>query len=144
MSTPLAVSTIVARFTQLKQLTDRANRLGELNRTLLACIPTELAAHVRLATVRDGCLVVQADGSTWAGQLRFKAPQILEKLQSLAEFRDIRSVRVRNAATISPPAVQPRAVMSGAGANALRRQAEETSDARLRAALERLARHGEA
>ena len=142
VSSPLNVSTIVARFAQLKQLTDRAKRLGELNQALLACIPSELVAHVQLATVRDDCVVIQAEGSTWAGQLRFKTPQILEKLKTHPEFREIRSIRVRNAPRLNPPPARPRAIMTDAGTLALRQQAHATTDERLRAALLRLARHG--
>ena len=145
MSAPLPILTIVTRFTQLKQLTDRATRLGELNCTLLACLPAALAPHVQLATVRDGCLVLHAEGSTWAAQLRFKAPQILEKLRALPDFSSVQSVRVRNVAKGNQSRVPVRrALMSQVGADALRLQATCTDDDRLRAALERLAQHGRA
>jgi hypothetical protein len=105
-------------------------------------VPPNLVAHVRLATVRDGCLVLQADGSTWAAQLRFKAPQILEQLRRLPDFSQVQSVRVRNAARAEPLERRPpRAVMSQAGGDALRSQAACTEDGPLRAALERLARN---
>ena len=143
MSTPLSVFDIVARFSQLKQLTERANRLRDLNQSLMSCVPPSLAPHVRLATVRDGCLVLQAEGSTWAAQLRFKTPEILEKLQAHPEFRDVRSVRVRNVADPRPKTVTPvRRHMSRAAAATLHREAQCTTDTKIRAALERLARHG--
>ena len=143
MSTPLSVFDIVARFSQLKQLTDKANRLREMNQSLLACVPAMLVEHVRLATVRDGCLVLQAEGSAWAAQLRFKTPEILEKIQSNPDFREVRSVRVRNVTDPKPRYLPPPHMhMSNAAAEALRAQASYTSDAALRAALERLARHG--
>lgn len=143
MSTPLSVFDIVARFSQLKQLTDKANRLREMNHSLLACVPAALVEHVRLATVRDGCLVLQAEGSTWAAQLRFKTPEILEKIQSNPDFREVRSVRVRNVTDPKPrERLRAHMQMSNAAADALREEASHTSDAALRAALERLARHG--
>lgn len=142
MSTPLSVFAIVSRFSQLKQLTDKANRLRELNASLMSCVPASLAQYVRLATVRDGCLVLQAEGSTWAAQLRFKTPEILEKLQAHPEFREVRSVRVRNVTEPRPKSVTPaRRHMTHAAAAALRQEAQCTSDGKLRAALERLARH---
>ena len=143
MSTPLSVLDIVSRFSQLKQLTERANRLRDLNQSLMSCVPPSLAQHVRLATVRDGCLVLQAEGSTWAAQLRFKTPEILEKLQAHPEFREVRSVRVRNVVEPRPRTVVPeRRHMSRAAAASLQQEAQCTTDKRLRAALERLARHG--
>lgn len=142
MSTPLSVFDIVSRFSQLKQLTDKAKRLRELNTSLMACIPPSLVQHVQLATVRDGCLVLQAEGSTWAAQLRFKTPEILEKLKSHPEFHEVRSVRVRNVTSPRPKTVTPpRRHMTQAAAAALRQEAECTTDSKLRAALERLARH---
>ena len=143
MSTPLSVFDIVARFSQLKQLTDKAHRLRELNESLMSCVPPSLVQHVRLATVRDGCLVLQAEGSTWAAQLRFKTPEILEKLQAHPEFREVRSVRVRNVVEPRPKTVAPqRRHMSREAAATLRHEAQCTTDGKLRAALERLARHG--
>ena len=143
MSAPLSVFDIVSRFSQLKQLTERANRLRDLNQSLMSCVPPSLVQHVRLATVRDGCLVLQAEGSAWAAQLRFKTPEILEKLQAHPEFRDVRSVRVRNVVDPRPKLVKPeRRHMSHAAAAALHKQAQCTTDAKIRAALERLARHG--
>ena len=142
MSTPLSVSDIVARFSQLKQLTDRARGLGELNARLLGCIPGGLAQHVRLATIRDGCLVLQAEGTTWAAQLRFQTPEILERLKDLPEFGTVKSVRVRN---VVEPREKTRTLerrhMSRAAAEALEAEARCTDDPRLRAALRRLARH---
>lgn len=142
MSTPLSVFDIVSRFSQLKQLTDKANRLRELNASLISCVPASLARHVRLATVRDGCLVLQAEGATWAAQLRFKTPEILEKLKAHPEFSEVRSVRVRNVTEPRPKTVAPpRRHMTHAAAAALRQEARCTADGKLRAALERLARH---
>ncbi len=143
MSIPLSVFDIVSRFSQLKQLTERANRLRDLNQSLMSCVPPSLVQHVRLATVRDGCLVLQAEGSTWAAQLRFKTPEILEKLQAHPEFRDVRSVRVRNVVEPRPKVIAPeRRHMSRAAAAILHQEAQCTTDAKIRAALERLARHG--
>ena len=143
MSTPRSVFDIVSRFSQLKQLTDRAYRLRDLNQSLMACVPLALVEHVRLATIRDGCLILQAEGSVWAAQLRFKTPEILEKLQAHPEFGGVRSVRVRNVVEPRPKLIPPeRRHMSQATAAVLRNEARCTGDAKIRAALERLARHG--
>ncbi len=142
MSTPRSVFDIVSRFSQLKQLTDRAHRLRDLNQSLLSCVPLSLVEHVQLATIRDGCLTLQAEGSAWAAQLRFKTPEILEKLQKHPEFGEIRSVRVRNVVAPRPKLVPPqRRHMSQVAAEVLRNEARCTGDAKIRAALERLARH---
>ena len=142
VSTPRSVFDIVSRFSQLKQLTDRAHRLRDLNQSLLSCVPPPLVEHVQLATIRDGCLILQAEGSAWAAQLRFKTPEILEKLQAHPEFGEVRSVRVRNVVASRPKLMPPqRRHMSQVAAEVLRNEARCTGDAKIRAALERLARH---
>lgn len=113
-----------------------------MNDRLLGCVPEGLRRHVRLATVRDGCLVLQAEGSTWAGQLRFKTPEILAHLRGLPEFAEVKSVRVRN--VVEPREKLPVAAsrhMSPSAGEALDAAAACTEDPRLRAALARLARH---
>lgn len=143
VSAPRSVSDIVSRFSQLKQLIDRAHQLRDLNRSLLSCVPQTLVEHVQLATIRDGCLLLHAEGSAWAAQLRFKTPEILEKLQTHAEFGEVRSVRVRNVVQPRPKLVPTqRRRMSQATAEVLRNEARCSGDATIRAALERLARHG--
>jgi hypothetical protein len=143
VSTPLSVSAIVSRFAGLKQLTERAQRLRELDRVLVSHLPLSLAAHVRLATVRDGCVVVHADGSTWAAELRFKTPDILANLRQHPDFQDIVSLRVRNIAhhtAATETAVCAHRTLSSRAADALAAQARTTLDHRLAAALEKLSR----
>lgn len=113
-----------------------------MNDRLLACVPEGLRRHVRLATVRDGCLVLQAEGSTWAGQLRFKTPEILAHLRALPEFGEVKSVRVRNVVEPrdKPLTATPRHMSQAAG-ETLDAAAACTEDPRLSAALARLARH---
>jgi hypothetical protein len=144
MSSPQAVSAIVARFDRLKQLTDRARRLHALNQRLLHHLPATLACHVSLATVRDGCLVLQADGAAWSSELRYRAPEILAALRADPEFAEVRSIRVRNVKEVSArshPAA-PAARLGPRAAEALASQAAATRDDALSAALRRLARHG--
>ena len=59
------------------------------------------------------------------------------------EFREVRSVRVRNVVEPRPKTVKPeRRHMSRAAAAVLTHEAECTTDTKIRAALNRLARHG--
>lgn len=144
MSSPLGFFRIVTRFGHLRQLTEKARRLAELDDSLRAALPPAVAPHVRLATVSDGCLVLQASSPVWAAQLRFKTPEILANLRRNPAFADVRSIRVRNDLSAAAPAGNPTVQMhmSRESAAALRAQANCTSDPALRAALERLARRG--
>ncbi len=144
MNSPLGFSRIVTSFGHLRQLTEKARKLAELGTTLRAALPPAIAPHVRLATVTDGCLVLQAASPVWAAQLRFKTPEILANLRRNAAFADVRSIRIRNDLGAVEPTTSPvRPLrMSRDSAAALRAQADTIADPALRAALERLARRG--
>lgn len=143
MKFPPAVGHIVARSGQLKQLTDRAAHFGLLNGHLRAAVGEPLAAHVRLAAVRDGCVVVQADSAAWASRLRFRAPAVLAALGGKPGFEGVRSLRVRTRtdARPEPPEAPRRARMSDAAAEALSANAASVPDDAVRDALLRLARN---
>lgn len=141
MKSPALVGRIVTRLSQLKQLTAQAERLATLDRLFGRELPPALRAHCRLAAVRDGCLLVHADSAAWATQLRYRAPEIIAALPDEPEFGGVRSLRVRTQARGEPPVpVAKRASLSRAAADAISTQAEHIDDARLRAALQRLAR----
>ncbi|MEQ8659863.1 MAG: DUF721 domain-containing protein [Gammaproteobacteria bacterium] len=143
MNSPALLGRIVTRLSQLKQLTAQAERLATLNRLYGRDLPPQLRAHCRLAAVRDGCLLVHADSAAWATQLRYRAPELVASLPDEPEFAGVRTLRVQTRAPDYMPApVVARARMSGAAAAAMVAQAEHIGDARLRAALQRLARRG--
>lgn len=143
MASPPSFAGIVAKFGHLKQLTARAARLGELEDLVRGTLPAALRRHVHLAAIRDGCLVLLADGPAWATQLRYRTPEILTSLPAEPEFDGVRSIRVRTArAGLAPATPAPRRERPGQAAiAALEAQADSTADPRLRAALRRLATH---
>lgn len=142
MASPPSFAGIVARFGHLKQLTARAARLGELENLVRGTLPATLRQHVHLAAIRDGCLVLLADGPAWATQLRYRTPEILASLPAETEFDGVRSIRVRTVrGGLATPAPPRRERPGQAAIAALEAQAGSTADPRLRAALLRLAAH---
>lgn len=144
MNPPLGFGRIVTRFAHLRQLTDQANRLSQLDRAMRSALPVSLVDHVRLATINDGCLVLQAESPAWATQLRYKTPEILANLHRNPDFSAIRSIRIRNELRSAEPT--PRVTtarrLGPAAAGALRAQAASTDDPALREVLLRLAGRG--
>jgi hypothetical protein len=135
-----SVGHIVAKLDRIKQLVVRAKQLGALNDKVKACLPARLAQHTRLATVRDGCLVLQTDNAAWAADLRYKTPEILAALATAPEFASIRSIRVKNAIPTVALAVRfEKPFMSARSASEITAQAHGIDDQSLRAALLRLA-----
>lgn len=55
----------------------------------------EVAAHARLASVRDGVAVVVADGPIWASQLRFLEAAVVDGAAAAVGSGVVREVRVR-------------------------------------------------
>ena len=146
MRTPASFGRIVARFGHLKQLTAQAQRLGTLDLLAKEVLPPGLQQHVRLAAIRDGCLVFHADSGAWATQLRYRTPEILARLPQQPEFDGVRSIRVRPCAEIPAQQLAPNRMrpLSPAVATAIKSQAESIDDERLRQALQRIARHAAA
>ncbi|MCZ6771320.1 MAG: DUF721 domain-containing protein [Proteobacteria bacterium] len=140
MKLPPSISLIVTKYDHLKQLRDQAVRLDELDDRLKMHVPTPLSKHIRLATIRDGLMVVHADSSAWAAQLRFKTPEILEQLTHDPLFEPIRSIRIRSVSETAPQApIRSRPSISSKTAAALKAQASSIADSAVRDALMRLA-----
>ncbi len=53
-----------------------------------------MIGHVSLATIRDGLLVACADSPTWATNMRYDSPEILQKLKNLKEFPEVHSIKL--------------------------------------------------
>jgi predicted nucleic acid-binding Zn ribbon protein len=58
-------------------------------------VGSEVAAHARLASVRDGVAVIVADGPIWASQLRFLEAAIVDGAAGAVGAGVVREVRVR-------------------------------------------------
>ena len=125
----------------LGRLVRRARRLEALQREAAAHLGLPLAAHVRVADVREGTLVLVADGPAWAARARFHARPLAAHLGRRFGLRLART-RVR---VVPPPPAAPRRgrpPLPPAAREALLGAARGVRDPDLRAALRRLARRG--
>ena len=143
MSSLEPVSHIVTKFDRLKQLSAQARRLSQLNLTVMACLPSRLSNHTRLAAVHDGYLVLQVDNAAWAAEVRYKTPELLAALSGLPEFASIRSIRVKKAPAVKLETRRPEGPrMSPESADSITAQAEHMADDDIRDALLKLASRG--
>ena len=62
-------------------LLDRARRLQRLEQAVVNLLPCELAAHCRVANLKNEILVLCAPSSAWAARLRFAAPELIKQLK---------------------------------------------------------------
>lgn len=59
----------------------------------------ELAAHSRPGALRDGVLTVLVDAAGWATQLRYREPEVLERVAGAVGEGVVRGLRIR----VGPP-----------------------------------------
>jgi len=106
----------------------------------------DLAQHSCAVKLDGHCLLVHADGSLWANQIRHRYAEYVQKLQRFPELRQLTELRVR--IVPASPVARPRASLSvsarphlspGAG-KVIEGVAESIDDETLREALLRLSR----
>lgn len=96
MKHPTRVGDIVAGNHSLRALFDQAARLRALEQQIRSWLDDEtLAAHVRVAALREETLVLTVDSPAWGVRLRYLEPVIVARAADTVGFPPIRGVRVR-------------------------------------------------
>lgn len=95
MKKPTRIGAIVAADPQLNGIVQRARELQSLEQLIRSWLPQTLAAHVKLAAVRDDTLVLSTSSAAWATKLRFESPGILAAARRNESLRDVRVVKIR-------------------------------------------------
>ena len=72
-----------------------------------AFLPAELNSVCEVANVRDHLLTVHIHNAAWATRFRFLVPELLPKLNALADFARVREIRVRVAPVVAIEAPEP-------------------------------------
>ena len=83
------------RFTPLQRLLRQAANQESWTAGLQALLPEPLQLDCRISDVRDGYITVVCCSAASATRIRFLAPELLSKLQELAEFRGATQIQVR-------------------------------------------------
>jgi hypothetical protein len=121
----------------------RAHHLCALEAALARCLGQPLADHVRVASVEQDTLVLQADSPAWATRLRYAEPDLLRLFRRVEGASQVRRLRVRvdTAGGDTRERRTPRGapVISPGTAALLRDTADHVGDEGLRRALLRLA-----
>ena len=117
-------------------------QLRKLNQTLFEVLPAPLHEHVQAVRLSGATLVLKSDSPTWHAKLRFQLPQIKRLIRQRTQIPVQRieiGVLPRQESRMRTP--RPAHMSREAGA-LLERAALSMDDPNLRAALQRLARHG--
>ena len=73
-------------------LMNKVNKMTELDTLLRAELPPLLAMHCRLANIRQGQLIIQADSPVWGTKLRFELIPLLSRLRQHPRFAGLSGI----------------------------------------------------
>ncbi len=139
-----APAVLMRELKPLKTLFNQAQRLDRLQHLLESQLQPAAREHCLVASWREGCLVLIVTDGHWATRLRYQQKRLLRQLQTLEEFATLTKILFK----VQPPTAQRRAPgrtisLSNNAAENIQATAEGIQYAPLRAALERLAKHGQ-
>lgn len=126
----------------LKALFGEARRLDRLQQLVDSQIQPAAREHCRVASFREGSLLLIITDGHWATRLRYQQRRLLRQLQALDAFEGLTRILFK----VQPPdpprhQVGPAPLLSSRAADNIQQTAQGIADPRLRAALERLASH---
>lgn len=123
------------------RLLAQTRELTALAEVMARGLSPHLLSHCRLANLRGGILVLQADSPVWASRLRYSLPALIEHLQGHG-WPQVKEARVRVKPPLPPALPGRRAVMSDKTGTLLKTVAAACTDPEMAAAWRRLSRHG--
>lgn len=137
----------------LARLVARAKLLQKISVPFKKVIDKQLALHCYIDNYHNGCLFLIVDNNAWATRVRYTIPNLLQQLKKTPEFTILREincqVRLKNPEEPSPknmPLIlrkqNSKLKLSVHNAKLIKTVAQGITDKKLKAALERLAKHG--
>lgn len=137
-----APATLLRGTRTLKSLFGEAQRLAHLQQLLESQLQPAARPHCKVASWREGCLLLIVTDGQWATHLRYQQKRLLRQLRNFREFGNLAKILFK----VQPAPAERRATgrnpgLSASAAETLRTAASGIADPRLRAALERLASH---
>ncbi len=126
----------------LRSLLSQAQQLAQLQRLLDSQLQPAARGHCHVASWREGCLLLVVTDGQWATRLRYQQRRLQRQLLTLEAFRGLSRILFKVQPPMQSGSSSKRMIkLSTAAAESIQTAAEGIGDPRLRAALERLARH---
>lgn len=138
---PEKIRSICQQSSVLHQLSQRSQRLEQLNYLLKQALPSQFSAHCRLANISGSTLILHTDNASFASLIRFQAPVIIKTLSTELNM-SITHIDVNVRPLFSPKkSPSPRTIsLSSSAANSLQQSAQSIEDGPLRDSLEKLSK----
>ncbi|MEH6798365.1 MAG: DUF721 domain-containing protein [Halopseudomonas sabulinigri] len=126
----------------LKRLYAQAKAVERLQSLVETQLEPAAREHCKVASLADGVLRFVVSSSHWATRLRYQQKRLVRQLQAYKEFATLTKIHCK----VQPPLVKKAPPVrtirrSQVAAEHLQETAELVTDATLRAALQKLARH---
>lgn len=132
----------------LQRLYQCSHALQQLEKQLPQLLPTPLHLHCQVANFRQDILILHVDNAIWAMHLRFQEQEICQRWQQLMpHLPPLQRVEVKvhlRPMTVKREKLSPPQPLSSTTIALLQQVAENTPHTRLKTALLKLARHGQA
>ena len=126
----------------LKALLDKSQQISHLQRLVETQLQPAAREHCHVASWQNGCLLLIVTDGHWATRLRYQQRRLEAQLLRLEEFSTLTKILFK---------VQPRfdkqrqskdpIYLSDQSAQSLQETADSITDPKLKASLERLAKH---
>ncbi len=126
-------------------LIGKVNKIAELDRVLKAELEPPLRDHCRVANIRNGKLIIQADSPVWGSKLRFELTSLLTTLRKQSRFAGLAGIDffvapITPTAQIENESVEKKhAPISANHRQLLLDTADKISDPKLKAVLQAIA-----
>lgn len=134
-----AMTKLLREAKPLQSLFAEAQRLSRLQELLDSQLQPAARPYCRVASWREGSLLLVVTDGHWATRLRYQQNRLLRQLAAFEEFRGLARILFKvQPTTQAPPRVNTNRISESASAT-LHEAAEGISNPQLKAALERLA-----
>jgi hypothetical protein len=126
-----------------RNLVARAQRMQQLTRLAREVVPGPEGGHISAVAIVETGAVVWTDSAAWATRLRYQADALLERLRQVDTLGGLKSVQVKVLPNNDAPRekTRPKPTLTAQSAQTVAACAAYVSDAKLKEALERLARN---
>ena len=138
---PERISAVCTKNSRLKQLSQRAQELNQLNYILQQVMPPQFSAHCHLANIHDQTVIIHTDNASYASLLRFQANTLCQALsEHLPHSVSKLNVKVKLPITLKQTDNLPSISLPDDAADALTQTADAMEDGALKTALKNLAK----
>jgi len=134
------INAVCEQNSQLNHLTQRVQRLNQLNIVMQQVLPIQFSSHCHLANVTADHIIIHTDNASYASLLRFQAPVLCKTLSEHLP-QPVSKLEVKVRPNITPLSIESNTTINLPikAAESLQQTADSIEAGSLKTALEKLA-----